>query len=105
MVGMLILAIAGISWITLMGQTAHSVHQIRLREADYRAAADDLEHVSLWTSDQLSAISGPARVGSFVLLVQPITSELFEVALTDTVGATLLTTSIYAPAHVDTLSP
>jgi len=102
---MSILAIAGISWITLMSQTLHSVHQIRLREAETRAAADDLEHASLWTPEQLSAITAPERFGSFVLVVQPITPELFSVAVTDTAGAPVLTSSFYAPEHADSLTP
>lgn len=105
MIGLVILAISGIAWITLMGQTVHSVHQIRLRERDYRAAADDLEHVALWTPEQLDAVTAPARVGSFVLSVSPITAELFTVTMSDTAGAPLLTTSVYARADVDTILP
>ena len=105
MIGLVILAIAGVAWITLMGQTVHSVHQIRLRERDYRAVADDLEHVALWTPEQLDAVTAPARVGSFVLSVQPITAELFSVTMSDTSGAVLLTTTVYARANADTTLP
>lgn len=96
MVGLLLLVIAGVGWITLMDQTVHTVHQIRLREHDYEAAADDLEHVALWTSEEFSAHTGPTRIGSYVLDVQALSANLFAVVVRDTTGATLLSTSMYA---------
>jgi hypothetical protein len=40
-----------------------------------------------------------------VLLVQPITAELFTVAIADTAGFILLHSSVYAPENVDSLAP
>ena len=105
MAGLLILAVGGIGWVTLMGQTVQSVHQIRLREIEYRAAADDLEHVALLTPEQLDAGAGDSRIGSFVLSVHALTPELFTVVVSDTLGANLLSTSIYARSHADTTTP
>ena len=105
MIGLLLLAIAGTGWLTMMRQTVHAVQDIRLRERDYAAASDDLEHVRLWTAPQFAAHEGTMRVGSFVMQIEELTPTLFSATMKDTLGATLLTTSVYALASGDSSAP
>lgn len=101
MVGTLLLAVVGVAWITLMGQTMQSVRDIRERETEYAAASDDLQHVALWTPGQLDAATGSSRVGSYVLIVRPVAAEVFDVVVADSSGRPLIATSMYVSDHGD----
>jgi type II secretory pathway pseudopilin PulG len=98
MVGLTLLAIAGVGLLVVLAQATDSVHEIDRRDAEARAASALLDGVSLWTRDQLDARIGSTRLADWTLHVAPLTPTIYRMALADTMtGALVLETSMYRP--------
>jgi type II secretory pathway pseudopilin PulG len=104
MVGLTLLAIAGVGLLVVLVQATDSVHEIDRRDGEARAASGQLDRASLWTRDQLDARIGSTRLADWTLHVAPLTPTMYRVALADTMtGALVLETSLYRPdsAHAE----
>jgi hypothetical protein len=101
-VGMTILTIAATSWIAVLRQTMHGVRELRGREQQVLAASAELGRITLWPRVQLDARVGSSRLAAFTITVGQPAPSLYAVALRDTtIGAVVLSTSIYAPEGND----
>ena len=96
-VGVTILAIAGIGWIALLAQTRASIADMRLRESRTRDAGDLLQRYRFLSAGELRARLGTRRDGPLVISVSAIAPHLYALAALDSTASTiLLTTSVYA---------
>ena len=96
-VGLTVLAIAGIGWVTLLAQTRASISQIRTREVRVRAANDVFERYRLLNQTELDARLGTTRVGALAISVSSVVPQLFALAARDTgTQASVLSTTVYA---------
>jgi hypothetical protein len=103
-VGLTILAIAGIAWVTLLAQTRMSIAQMRAREVRVRAANDLLERHRLLGHEELDARLGTTRIGAFTISVSAITPQLYSLAARDTgAQAVLLWTTVYTREAADSV--
>jgi Tfp pilus assembly protein PilV len=104
LLGFSLLAIAGVGWITLAGQTARSLRNVNAAERETLAAASTMEWVAIRTAPELDGMIGQRRDGDFNVTITRIIPALYDVAISDTLtGATLLHSAIYAPyAAADT---
>jgi Tfp pilus assembly protein PilV len=93
-----LLAIAGIAWITLAGQTARSLRGVRTTERTTLAAASTMEWVAIRTAPELDGMIGERRNGDFNVTIVRLIPALYDVTISDTLtDAPLLHSSIYAP--------
>ena len=96
-VGVTILAIAGIGWITLLAQTRAGIADMRLRESHTRKAGDLLQRYRFLSAGELDARLGTRREGNLVISVLPIAPHLYALAALDSNATTvLLITAVYA---------
>jgi Tfp pilus assembly protein PilV len=98
LLGFALLAIAGIAWITLAGQTARSLREVRSAERTTLAAASTMEWVMIRTAPELESMIGEHRDGDFNVTVVRLIPALYDVTVSDTLtDSPLLHSSIYAP--------
>ena len=98
LLGFALLAIAGIAWITLAGQTARSLRDVRTAERATLAAASTMEWVAIRTAPELDGMIGERQEGEFNVTIVRLIPALYDVTISDTLtGAALLHSSIYAP--------
>ncbi|MEP6733829.1 MAG: hypothetical protein ABJE10_24495 [bacterium] len=103
-VGLTILAIAGIGWVTLIAQTRASIAQMRSREVRMRSANDILERYRLYEPADLDARLGTTRIGALTISVSPLAPRLYSLVARDTgVQAILLSTTVYAQTAADSV--
>lgn len=96
--GVTVLTIAGVGFVTLMSQNFFTVDQLRARERELAHASQELERMAaLWGASDFEARLGTHRSGAFVATVSRVVNNLYDVAIADSTGTfTLLTTSMYA---------
>lgn len=98
LLGFALLAIAGIAWVVLAGQTSRSLSEARTVERATLAAASTMEWVAIRTAPELDGMIGERRVGDFNVAVVRLIPALYDVSISDTLTeAPLLHSSIYAP--------
>ena len=96
-VGLTILAIAGIGWITLLAQTRAGIAQVRLREARTRVAGDLLQRYRFLRESEYDAHLGTTRAGGLAISVTVIAPHLYALTALDSNARTLiLATTVYA---------
>lgn len=101
-VGLAILAIAGIGWITLLAQTRASIAALRVREARARAAGDLLQRYRFLTEREFEARIGTMRSGTLAISISRSAPHLFVLAALDSAAhATILATTVYARDTTD----
>lgn len=97
-IALVILAGAGVGLVMLLGQTVHTVHQFRMREAEFRNAGQAMDGMVAWSRTELDARMGAKRFRLWELRVGDAGPGLYDVALADTLtGAELLRTTLYRP--------
>jgi Tfp pilus assembly protein PilV len=97
LLGFALLAIAGIAWVTLAGQTARSLRDVRTTERTTLAAASTMEWVAIRTAPELDGMIGERRAGDFNVTIVRLIPALYDVTISDTLtGAPLLHSSVYA---------
>jgi Tfp pilus assembly protein PilV len=95
---LVLLATAGTGLIALMGQSAHSLRQIRRAELQSRRASDELGRFVTYDRARLLASRGEARSREWALSVVQTTPDLFDVVIADTLTrVTILGTTFYRP--------
>jgi hypothetical protein len=98
LLGFALLAIAGIAWITLAGQTAQTLRNVRASERATFAAASTMEWVAIRSATELDAMIGERREGDFDVTILRLLPGLYDVTIGDTLtGTALLHSSVYAP--------
>lgn len=104
LLGFALLAISGMAWITLAGQTARSLRDVRAAERTTLAAASTMEWVAIRTAPELDGMIGERRAGDFNVTIVRLIPALYDVTISDTTtGAPVLHSSVYAPyAAADT---
>ena len=96
-VGITVLAIAGVGWVTLLAQTRASIAEVRQREALTREASDLLQRYRIFGANELDARVGVRREGTLAIEVTSIAPHLYGLAALDSSGRkVLLTTTVYA---------
>jgi hypothetical protein len=101
LLSLVLLAIAGTTLITLLGQTMHSVENLRGIEAETRAAAAELARFTVVTRSDLVARIGRNKTRGWLITIQQTTPSLFDVDIaTSDTGMVLLRTTLYRPDTV-----
>lgn len=104
MVSLVILGLSGTGLITLLGQTAHSVRQVRDTEREVRRASDQLARLAVADRAQLSSMVGQTVSRGWIVTIGQSSPDLFDVAIADTTTtARVLHTTLYRPdtTHAD----
>jgi hypothetical protein len=93
-VALTILGLSGVGLITLLGQTEHSVRQIRDTERAVRRASDEMGRFVVYDRTQLIAMVGHSAIDSWVVEISQPAADLFDVAIapSDTEPVILRTT-------------
>jgi Tfp pilus assembly protein PilV len=105
LLGFVLLAISGVAWIVLAGQTARSLRSVRDSELLTFNAVSTMEWVSVRSETELQAMTGRRRYGAFDITISTLLPGLYEVIVSDTLTrATILHSSVYASyAATDTI--
>lgn len=90
-----ILAVAGISLLSLARSTIASVHQAGARDRETREASALLDAVALWSDDDLNRRIGRNGQGRWLLDLGRVTSSVYSVTVRDSAGSMLLETYLY----------
>jgi hypothetical protein len=101
--GTTLLVIAGVGFVSLLGQHFKTASQLRTRELELMEASEVLERMAgTWSANDFAAGVGNARRGGFDVGVHYVAPNLYDVVVTDTLnGVILLKTTMYA---VDTVN-
>lgn len=96
LIAMSILAIAGLSLVSLTSQSAESLRLAQEREREIRAANAFFNAVSLWPARDLDRHLGTRQQGPWQMHISRPSATLYVVTLRDSLGATtLLETKLY----------
>jgi len=97
-ISLAVLGLSGTAFITLLGQTSHSVRNVRNTERQVRRAADALGRFTEYDRSKLVAMVGRSAVREWVVAVSQPASGLFDVSVINTLtGAAVLATTFYRP--------
>lgn len=101
--GTTLLVIAGVGFVTLLGQHFKTASQLRARELELINASEVLERMAgTWSTNDFAANVGNARRGGFDVSLRYVAPNLYDVIVIDTLdGVVLLRTTMYA---VDTVN-
>jgi hypothetical protein len=96
-VGLTILAIASVGWITLLAQTRTTIAAVRAQEARTRQANDLLQRYRLFAEGEYDARLGTIRVGTIAINVSRVAPHLYSLSALDSNAQTvILSTTVYA---------
>jgi len=105
-VAMVILAVAGTAAVTGVAQAADSVRRAGEADREVREASAFMNAAALWTREDLDRRLGNRPQGSWRLVIQRPSQELYDLALTDSTGEhVLLRTSLFRPEGVHAIAP
>jgi Tfp pilus assembly protein PilV len=98
LIGFVIVAIAGVGFVTLLGETSHTMSEVYRSERDTEAASALLDRLEIASPSELAAALGVRRTNGFdVVIIEPA-NGLFDIVVADTLtGGSILHTSLYAP--------
>lgn len=98
LVALAILAIAGVTLLTAMGENLRALEQSQAGERDIASASAFLNAVALWPREDLDRRLGWREQGRWRLRIDRPEPELYAVTLADSTGMRmLLTTVLYRP--------
>lgn len=95
LVAVAILGVGAGAWASLAGQGIDAMRATHARETEFQRADNELVRASLWSRTQLEASVGVHRVAGLQIVVERASAALFAVAVADSTGAVLLSTSFY----------
>ncbi len=106
LLSLVVLAISGTALITLLGQTAHALRNVRESEAQTRAAGLEVSALAQLDRSALIARVGRTRPRGWSMQIHRAAPDLFDVrvAPTDT-GLVLIHTTLYRPDSVRHATP
>ena len=97
-IALVVLGLSGVALVTLLGQTAHSVRDVRNTERLVRGASDELERFVAYDRAQVIALVGRSSPRGWRLEVVRAGPTLFDVSIGSSDSSTpLLRTSVYRP--------
>lgn len=97
MIGLVVLAVAGVGLITLLGQTSHTMQTVARAERETQEAAATLAKLALKSRVEFDAMVGERRSGAFDIATTTLGSGFYAVAVRDTAtGGVLLRTTFRA---------
>ena len=100
LIALFVVGVAGLSLMSLASACVERVRRATIADRESAVASALLEAVSLWSRDELEQRLGRRSQGPFVLDVQPTTSQLFTIVVSDsTEGQRLLATQLYRPGR------
>jgi hypothetical protein len=101
-IALAVLGLSGVALVTLLGQTAHSVRNVRNTERIVRRASDELDRFVVYDGAQLVAMLGRTSYRGWRIDVAQAAPDLFDVTIAE-MDATipLLRTSFYRPDTAD----
>jgi len=106
LIGLVLLAVSGTALITLMGQTARTLEQLRLTETQTRAAGLELGAFAILNRAELAQRVGATRVHGWSIRVSRTSDALFDVVIaTSDTGMVLLRTTLYRPDTATNANP
>ena len=98
-ISLVVLGLSGVALITLLGQTAHSVRDVRNTERLIREASDELERFVAYDRSQLIPLKGRSSVRGWRLEIAQASPSLFDVSIATSDGTTwMLRTTLYRPS-------
>ena len=98
LVAIVLLATAGTSLITLLGQTSHSMRTTLESERLTRRASEELDRLVLLDRTALLSRSGRSRSHGFTLDVESRGQSLFSIKIAESdTSRVLLSTTVYRP--------
>lgn len=103
-VSLVVLGLSGTGLLTLLGQTAHSVRQVRGTERETRRASDYLARLVVADRALLLSMVGQTVSRGWIVTVGQSSPDLFDVVIADTTtSASILHTTLYRPdtTHAD----
>jgi Tfp pilus assembly protein PilV len=108
-IALVVLAVSGTAFITLLGQTTHSIERLRRSERETRGASAQLSRLATFDRGQLMARVGRTAANGWLISIDQLSAGLFDVsvAASDTSGTsgTLLRTTLYRPDSVNGATP
>ena len=100
LIAFVVLATAGTALVTLLGQSHVTVAATHKREREQVGAQMLLDAAATWSRQDLDLHVGTTRTRRWLLTVQPISPELYALAVSDTNGVAILRTALYRPDSV-----
>jgi hypothetical protein len=101
-VALVVLALGGVAFTTLLRQTIQSMRRVHDVEAETQRASDELDRLVIVGRTELAAMAGRSVVRGWWIDVVPAGQDLFDVTIsaTDTTPPVLRTT-LYRPDSTD----
>jgi len=97
-IALVVLGLSGVAFVTLLGQTAHSMRNVRDTERLTRRASDELGRFVIYDRAQLIAMSGRSVSRGWLFTVSQVAPGLFDVAIASVDNSTpVLETTLYRP--------
>jgi hypothetical protein len=94
--GTTLIVIAGIAFVTMLGQNFETVDLVRHREREITRASGEVERMSaLWSAHDFEAHRGTFRLGAFDATVAVAAPNLYSVAIADTVHEVILLKTMF----------
>ena len=106
LLSLVLLAVAGTALVTLLGQTAHAIQNVRETEMETRRAGLEVSALAQLDRASLIARVGRTRPHRWSMLIDRIGTDLFavRVSLSDT-GLALIQTTLYRPDSANHATP
>jgi Tfp pilus assembly protein PilV len=97
-IALAVLGLSGVALVTLMGQTARSMRDVRNTERELRQASDELGRFVVYDRTRLAAMVGKSVSHGWVVDVVQAAPDLFDVSVAATpTTRPLLRTTVYRP--------
>jgi len=98
LVALVLLAVLGTAFITLLGQTAHTMRSVLESERQMRGAGEILDRLAVVSRRDLLARTGRTSLPRWTIEISQTSPTLFDVAVSNVDGGlTLARTTFYRP--------
>ena len=105
-IALAVLGLSGVGLVTLLGQTAHSMRNVRTTERELRRASDELGRFVMYDRSHLIAMVGKSVSHGWIIDVAQAAPSLFDVSIAATPAALpLLRTTVYRPDTLRSNAP
>ena len=106
LLSLVLLAISGTALVTLLGQTAHAIQNVRASEIQTRTAALEVSALAQLDRAVLVARVGRTRPHNWSMQIDRVTPDLFAVRVSSSdTGLVLIQTTLYRPDSVSRATP
>lgn len=106
LLSLVLLAISGTAFVTLLGQTAHAIEKVRESEIQTRAAALEVSTLAPLGRAALIARVGRTRLRNWSIDIDRVSPDLFDVRVSPSdTGLVLIQTTLYRPDSTNRATP